>query len=527
MDDCTKKQIPLRDTYISATEPVNPYHGNYVVINLTSPYTLLLEPTYENLWQQQASIWSVSTLANTVAGTTYNLPAPQWSDASRSFIVNTHTPRIWSNGSYWDSPSAYPGVTVKNVGRSARYPEAQLGDSMFLRAILNGMGNLPTGATVGPRYATTAYGNNPGYTWSAGTTSPFGDPHWYAPGGSTGGYAFPTFGGTGQAGFIGTLAPEDVALNNYINYSGSGEPVFGINHVGGFNQTLFVVDAFVNSVTPFKKCILNSQAFLTINIRPLVPYSDLFSGYLYPPSNWNAYPKINGGYPDWDGQYDIESIGGNGVSLPYTSGQNISVLPQITANISPRAKCFYVTLPVQLFTLAQVNYGAGAIAGISGARTDISGGNYSFTFTLNDVNGGVPGYYNVGGQSPQLNLANMEVVAVNLKGVFKDVQDDPCSAVDADSIQFSIFSPTTPSLFSLSHTYEESTGGKNRPIYCTETGSIPIRKEGSPLDLPYQTSLLFSPKCGPGIWSNLPSQLSQPGATVPPGVGITFNSISF
>lgn len=524
MDDCTRKQIPLRDTYISATEPVNPYHGNYVVINLTSPYTLLLESGVTNLWSQQSSIWSVSTIANSVPGTSYAIGAPQWSDASRSFIVNTHTPRTWSNGSYWDSPNAYAlGATFKNVPRSARYPEAQLGDSMFLHAIQNGMGNLPTGATVGPRYATSAYANSSGLTWTPNVNSPFGDPHWYASSGVTGGYAFPTFGGTAQSTVIGTLAPEDVALNNYINFKGSGNP-FGINHVAGFNQTLFVVDAFVNSVTPFKKCILNSQSFLTINIRPLVPFSDLFSGYLYPPSNWNSYPKINGGYPDWDGTYDIESVGGNnlfGITLPYSAKQNISVLPQITANISPRAKCFYVTLPVQLYTLAQVNYNGSVVAGVTGARTDISGGQYSFTFTLNDVNGGVPGYYP--DVSDNVNLANMEVVAVQLKGVFKDVQDDPCSAVDADSIQFSIFSPTSPSLFSLSHTYEELTGGKNRPIYCTETGSIPIRKEGSPLDLPYQTSLLFSPKCGPGIWSNLPAQSLQPGATV--GVGVTFNHI--
>lgn len=544
MDDCVKKQIPLRDTYISATEPTNPYHGNYVVINLTEPYTLLLESSYTNLWQQQNSIWSVTTQTNSPPGATssYAIQAPQWSDISRSFIMNTHTPRVWSNNSYWWSPGYYStnGTTsTKNISRSARYPESQLGDTMYLRALLDGLGNLGTNFTYGPRYSTLFYGNNTGITYNAGATSPFGDPHWYYRASDTyastdlsNSYTFPNFGGSAAYINIGTLAPEDVALNNYINYPG-GSPVYGLNHVAGFNQTLFVVDAFVSSITPFKKCVLNTQSFLTINIRPLVPYSDLFSGFLYPPQDYYSYTKINGGYPDWNGNYDIESIGGTniaGITLPYFPFQQISVLPQITANISPKAKCFFVTLPVQLYTLAQVGYNSpfdSVYAGVTiAARTDISGGLNSFTFTLNDVNSGCPVYYSVNNNAAGItygNYANMSVAAITLKGTFKDVQDDPCAAVDADSIQFSIFSPTSPSLFSLSHTYEENTGGKNRPIYCTETGSIPIRKESSLLDLPYQTSLLFSPKCGPGIWSNLPSQVAQPGGSA--GIGWTFNNI--
>jgi len=270
---------------------------------------------------------------------------------------------------------------------------------------------------------------------------------------------------------------------------------------------------------------------LTINIRPLVPYSDFWSGYLFPPQDWNTnYPQAWGGYQDWNGLYDLESVGGNNVvsASPYSAGQRISVLPQITANISSKAKCFYVTLPLQLFTLADVNYSGPSVnAEVPTARFDISA-NSTFTYTLNDVNAGAPIYYDLSGSDASGNygnIANTSVVAVQLKGVFLDAAGDPSSAADADSIQFSIFSPTSPQLFTLAHTYEAITGGNNRPIYCTETSSLPISTAPSPLEVNYQTSLLFSPKCGPGIWSNLPSQSVQPGSTA--GVGLTFQNITF
>ena len=459
MDECTKKQIPLRDTYIACTEPVNPYHSNYVVVKLTKPYCLNIPATNTNLWDIQSPQWYNIGQVSPASENTY---PPQWSDVSRQFLMPTHGVRTWSNGSYWWNPNYYnadypPNLTP--VSRSSKYPEALPGDTLFLRGIINGMGVL------GGLYAQ--------YSEYSIEQTTFGDSYYY--GNTYDRHSFP---------YWASLPSEYTHLNDWVTLSAAapGDDLNrGIPRVAGLNLTLFVVDAVVNSPPPTFGPM--SSNFMTLTIKPLVPWVDLSGCYLNPPGNYSTNPLYSE-QADWDGLYEVVSTNGNPF---YTAmgGDKTAVLPAIQSEISARTRCFYVTLPVQLYTLCTLH---APQSGSSG-----------FTFSLTDVSAGGPSYDDANGDNI---YANMEVVATKLKGTFLDINGDPCVAQDADSIQFEIVDPLK--LFTLSHTYEENTGGKNRPIYCTESGALPIRRPDSG-SWKYSTSILFAPKCGPGIWTNLPS----------------------
>lgn len=452
MDECTKKQIPLRDTYISCTEPVNPYHSNYVVVKLTKPYCLNIPATKTNLWDIQSPQWYNIGQVSPDSDNTY---PPQWSDISRQFLMPTHGVRTWSNGSYWWNPNYYnadyPPILTP-VPRSSKYPEALPGDTLFLRSIINGMGRLD--------------GLYAQYSEYPITSTPLGDSYFYG----NDNHSFP---------YWSSLPSEYTYLNQWV--TANGVDGGSIPRVAGLNLTLFVVEAVVNSPPPTFGPL--SSTFMTLTIKPLVPWVDMSGCYLNPPGNYSTSPLYSE-QADWDGLYEIVSSTGT----PYFTnlyGDKIPILPAIQSEVSPKTKCFYVTLPVQLYTLTTVG----------GIQNDRSG----FTFSLVDVSDGGPQYSDLSGGYI---YANMEVVATKLRGTFLDVNGDPCLAQDADSIQFEIVDPIK--VFNLSHTYEENTGGKNRPVYCTESGAIPIRRpDCGPWK--YSTSLLFSPKCGPGIWSNLPA----------------------
>jgi hypothetical protein len=193
---------------------------------------------------------------------------------------------------------------------------------------------------------------------------------------------------------------------------------------------------------------------LTIKIWPVISPLGIVSGI-------NATPIPR----DWDGQDATDW---------YLNG-SIPPLSAIEYQVNAKQVCFYVVLPVQLYTLKPVGDG--------------------FNFTTDDV------------QTPY-EEPNMEVVAVKLKGSFVDEAGlTGVMAQDACGVTFQIISPVR-SPFNLTHTYQENIAIKNRPIYCMDVGDgesgivqpfIPVVPPG----LPFNSSLLFTPKCGVGIWTNL------------------------
>lgn len=464
MDTCNSKQTPLRDSYVSCTEPVNPYHGNYVSINLTKPWALNIPPTSDNLWDMQNAYWDVTGVLS--LGTDFT-NVPQWSDPSRNFLMPTHCVRYWSNGSYWWNPQYYEETGVlEPVARAARYPEAQIGDLMYLRATLLGQAYFESSELAAQH---SVYDYNDGVVNADFYKKQSGGLSWTNPLYGSG-IPFP---------------PEYYYLNynmNVMDSSGSG-----LSRIGGFNLTCFVVDAVLSNAPV--NCRSFDNASLSITIKPLVPYSDLSGCWLLPPTNYTT------GYPneeDWDGLYIIETMNGTDPNVSTNWGfyaNKIPILPAITANFSAQAKCFYVTLPVQLYTARGSSF-------------------QDFTFSLVDVSGGAPiGPVIVYDPYPSYYGTNMVTVATKLKGVFLDVNGEPTTVGNADSIQFEIVDPKK--VFHLNHTFEDAKGGlSNRPIFCTETGSIPIKKPG--VSFHYSTSLLFSPRCGPGIWTNLPAPPEEP-----------------
>lgn len=457
MDTCNSKQAPLRDSYVSCTEPVNPYHGNYVSVNLTRPWALNIPPTFVNMWELQNAYWNVSGILS--VGTDFT-NVPQWSDLSRNFIMPTHCVRYWSNGSSWWNPTYYDSSDLLPVARAARYPEAQIGDQMYLRATLLGQAYFES-FDLAAQHSEYAYND--------GTIN--GDFYKLVPGGLT--MTNPLYGANSIP-----FPPEYYYLNYNMNaFDSSGT---GLARIGGFNLTCFVVEAVISNLPV--NCRSYDNASLSVTIKPLVPYADLSGCWLLPPTNYDT------GYPeqeDWDGLYIIETLNGTNPNTNWGYYRTkTSILPAITANFSPQARCFYVTLPVQLYTARNSSF-------------------YDFTFTLSDFSNGAPlGPVIIYDPTPSFYGTNMVTVATKLRGVFLDANGDPTIASMADSIQFEIVDPRK--VFNLSHTFEDKNGGlHNRPIFCTETGSIPVKKPG--VNFSYSTSLLFSPRCGPGMWTNLPS----------------------
>ena len=458
MDYCASRQTPLRDTYIPCTEPINPYHGNYVSINLTKPWILNLPKGLSNIWDTQDTYWAVNTQLTT--GSAFNA-VPQWSDICRNFIMPTYCVRTWSNGSYWshsDDGGFYPQP------RTARYPEPQIGDRMFIRAMIAGMTMIDM--VGGPRYSVHAYNSG----------SPYGDFYRDANNGFFQELNLPSYG-------VNTPVPNEYKwINDQITNLGNPNPFSngGLARIGGFNLTLFVVEASVNQYTSPIQCVPTS-AYLTVRFKPLMPFSDLSGCFLKPPSDYTNYRNQQ----DWNGLYLPETTSGSDPTNPSTWGRSSTVeslLPPIEANFPASQKCFHVMLPIQLFTA-------------------IPGGQFRtyLYFALNSFMSGSPEGPYLSEESIYMGL-DMVTVAVRLRGIFLDAEGEPCTAGEADSIHFEIVQPT--SLFTLSHTYENNRGNSNRPILCNESASIPILKSTSSPQI--SSSLLFAPKCGPGMWTNLP-----------------------
>ena len=460
MDTCSSRQLPLRDTYIPCSEPINPYHGNYVSVNLSKPWILNLPVQADNLWDTQEHYWYVHSLLTNNSSFT---SVPQWSDICRNFIMPTYCVRTWGNGSYWWNPNHYYDFSTRQLtplSRSAKYPEAQIGDQMFLRATLLSLPSFyytDNGGNILLQYSEYPYdgGNMYGDFYNNGERE----------------YTIPSYG-------TDTPIPHEYkTVNNIMNSNLYTPFAQGMGRIGGFNLTLFVVEARVNTQTTPSLCV-PASAFMTVSFKPLVPYSDLSGCWLRPPTNYSSYTNKE----DWDGTYLPETSAGANPNNPATwaeSGVVESVLPTIEANFPSSQKCFHVVLPVQLYTAIPCSSA------------------YPFTFSLGDFqNGSVVGPLSY---ITQIGL-NMVTVAVKLRGVFLDIEGEPCTAGQAESIQFEVVDPEE--VVSLSHTYQNTMGVLNRPIMCTETGSLPILK--SNVTLPVTTSLLFAPKCGPGMWTNLP-----------------------
>ena len=448
----TSRQLPLRDTYVSCSEPINPYHGNYVSVSLSKPWILNLPFVYNNLWDIQDPSWNVSGQLN--ASSTF-VNFPQWSDICRNFIMPTYCVRTWGNGSYWWNPNHYYDFSTRQLiplSRSATYPEAQMGDLMFMKALLMGMSSFPMPSA--PSYS--EYGYNDGtengdfYKFSSGSE-----------------FTIPLYGNNSGVPF------EYLYVNN--TFYNATNPLFqaGLGSVAGLNLTMFVIEPVVNlAITPFI-----TPSYMSIYIRPLVPFSDLSGCFLKTPVNYSSYTEQY----DWDGKFLLETTNGNNPNDPNTwggSGIVESILPAIKADFAASTCSFTVVLPVQLYTaIPCAPYG-------------------TLTFSLGDVSGGSPK-----GTPQDISGAffgnNMVTVAVRVRGTFVDTNGCTATASTAEGIQFEVISPKN--MFNISHSYHEKTCNNNRPIFCSE--SIPIPRSNP---LPYSSSILFSPKCGPGMWTNLP-----------------------
>ena len=423
------KQTPLRDNYVSCTEPVNPYHGNYVVVSLTKPYCLNLPLNVSNLWGTQSSGWQNIGYYSPGSLSPYS---PHWQDMSRNFIMPTHCVRTWSNGGYWWNPNYYLTnyLPLRPLARSSNYAEPQVGGLMYMYAYLLGLG----------------YRDNMPYSYSTlDYTSSTGD--CYERMGNE--YTHPNY----------LIQPAQYL---FLNNDFVSSPESTLMQIAGLNLTSYVVSFQYQQPDTSPFAVLAPACFgnyLNIIIKPLVPYVDLSGCWLNPPANYMSYM-----HQDWDGHYILESKYGTQYQTGQV-GEQIPVLPAITLGVGKSSQCFDVVLPVQLYTLAPVGSG--------------------FTFTLQDVSNGSPA-------SP-----SMEVVATRIRGYFWDENGVSTNALNATQVHFELVEPL--SVFHMAHTFEENLGNTNRPFYCTETNSLPIVPP-----LSSSTSLLFSPRCGPGMWTNLP-----------------------
>jgi hypothetical protein len=412
-DNCLSKNISLRDTYISATEPVYPYLSNFAVINFKSPFCVNKELTINKY--------------NTLANYTPNA----WYDGS-GYVVNTHCVRTWSNCSVWPDPSGAYAVDISSsvirpYGRTRRTREAQLGDSMYKRAILNGMGDG------------SGYGAYPILS-NLSTHTPYSPLAW------------------------------DISSNTNTGVGSSF-----VRYVAGFNMSLYVVDA-VSMKNVNLACVGSSnQEVMEVSFYPLLNWQDptnTTAPYTYG-HDWNPFDTTSGYF--WD-------FGTNAAGKTYP-------LPAVTISVMNKQRCFHMWLPVLIYP----------VRGVSS----------SMDFTVKDATTNVQAKAANTGST----FVSFETILCKFKGSFLDQNGDPVSAANAESIQFEIVNP--PNLFNLSHTYEAklSLGGAryaaystNRPIFCTETGSIPIRAYTDTTN-PYYTSLLISPRCGAGMWTNVGAQV--------------------
>lgn len=334
------KQTPLRDNYVSCTEPVNPYHGNYVVVSLTKPYCLNLPSNVSSLWGIQSIGWDSIGLYSPGSLSAY---PPQWKDLSRNFIMPTHCVRTWSNGSYWWNPSYYYDnyYALQPTSRAVQYPEPQIGDLMYMHAIMLGMAVYQMSSDVsGLKYSYSQYN----YTY------PTGDSYNREEGVE---FSRPLY----------DIEPSSyLFINDYLTSSFQTS----LSKIAGMNLTSYVVSFHhpqPSTCTVGPPCL---TGFLDILIKPLVPYSDLSGCWLNPPANYISYMG-----QDWDGLYVLESKYGTQYHSG-SSGEQLPVLPALKKSVSASTKCFDVVLPVQLYTLYPVNS--------------------SFTYSLHDVSNGAPSY---------------------------------------------------------------------------------------------------------------------------------------
>lgn len=473
---CPSQNTPLRDTYISATEPVWPFHSNFVLINLLT--CAETTPAPNNIPGDVLNLQGKSTLgaANTYRGIQiWKSPSfgQEWNwNSKQTFYQNTHGVRTWSNTGFWYNPPHYctDNATFVPHSRSRKCPEAQYGDALFLHALLNGMGYLEYQGstdydTIVPAQLTS-------------TTS----------------------------GSVNNLR------NQYKKFNDLADPasinpfaLHGLPNVAGLNLTLFNIRA-VKTAAPgaaapapaatagvgscdippcIPQCIVSSAGraarFATRFGTPTQPALIITIWPLISGTSANT-PQIN----DWDGVTEGEFA--NFVfANPDTAG--IQPLPTIQYRVHPRQKCFYVTLPVQLYTLTSVGPTAPNI-----------------TFTKQDI------LYNT---EPTAAKPTIEVLAVKLKGTFTDITGlHNVTAAFAAGIKFEIVSPsrTQRCPVQLTLSYQENTAKTNRPIYCFEgveggypdEAIVPIIPvfDSTCTSVPFNPSLLFTPKCAPGIWTN-------------------------
>lgn len=407
-------QASLRDNYVSCTEPVDPYHGNYVIISLSKPYCLHL-PLKANHLTLTAGWESIGLYSS---GSLSVYPA-HWDDPSRNFIMPTHCVRTWSNASYWGNRHS-----LTPVARAAHYPEPQIGGTMYMYAYLLGMA---IGQTLPTSYSQLDYTYATGDSYRAVSE---------------------------QTRPCYAIQPSEyVFLNNdFVTYTNTP-----LVRIGGLNLTSYVVSfVYQKTIRMDAPC----SSYLQVIIKPLVPYVDLSGCWLNPPANYLSYR-----YQDWDGYYELESKYGTAYTNG-SAGEQLPLLPAIAKSINTDTRCFEVVLPVQLFTLSSVDS--------------------AFTFTLQDISHGTPP------SGP-----NMEVVATRVRGTFWDSSASPTNAMNATQVHFEILEPT--SVFHLSHAFADNLGNVNRPFYCTESDSLPTDPPTSAI-----TCLLLSPRCGPGVWTNMP-----------------------
>ena len=325
------QQAPLRDTYISCTEPVNPYHGNYVVVSLTKPYCLNLPLTVDNLWEIQTSSWH--SIGSQSPGS-LSFSAPSWADMSRNFIMPTYCVRTWSNTSYWWDPDYYytPMKGLNPLPRSSNYVEPQLGSIMYMQALLLCLGKKDT---LPYRYSEYGVGvlNGDSYYYNASNDST--QPFWVQP---------PT---------------EYSFLNENLPTS--------LSRIAGFNLTCFAVEVTPTYLSKPKLSSCPSTSMFRMTLKPIVPFADLSGCWLNPPMNYTNYMN----HQDWDGRFTLETTNGTAFSLGSPEEQ-LSVLPAITVELTASAHCVDVILPLQLYTLVPVDS--------------------TFTFSLQDVSNGTPAY---------------------------------------------------------------------------------------------------------------------------------------
>jgi len=390
------KQTPLRETYISVTEPIYPFYSNFVMMNFSD--CLFLYTDISNYNVNYSSYIPTPWLMNT------------------NYMLNTQCVRNWANLNLWDASSNL----LRPYSRSKRTPQAPLSDYMYLRALLYGLGttSIPDAVTGVTQY----------------------------------------------------LPPTGVQLGQYNNYLPLA-PILQNNtqstpmtQVSGFNLTLYAIEAVVIPSNYSYPC-LDSEVGAIITIYPLFMQS-------YVDGSNNLF---NCGW-DWSPIPDLENYK---VTATDTSGSGTPPLPAIVLEIPSQQSCFNVWLPVQLYNLLPVD------------------GSNNFSASVGNTN------------SP-----TMETVLCQLKGTFFSSENNIVPCTEASFIQFEIISPLQ--VFQVLATYElrypyssylqpyDSNwhiNGSNRPIFLLENNLIPTMNSGDVS--PYHTSLLISPRCGVGYWSNI------------------------